>query len=255
MSIIIQKVSKSFNNRDGKVNSIHILKNISFTIPDGEIVSVFGPNGCGKTTLLNLIAGLEKPSNGSISTENNLKKTKTGYVFQNYQDSCFPWRNVFGNIEFGLEVQKVSKKQRIKTVNALLKTAGLWSHRDKYLYQLSGGLKQLTAICQTIVFNPDILLLDEPFSSLDYSVCKKMEMVFLKLLEHKPKTTLFVSHDIDEAIFLADRVIVLSKRPTIIKNIIRVSLPRPRNLEMIGSHKFNLIRTELLKSFDYDTSI
>ena len=173
-------------------------------------------------------------------------------MFQNYNESLFPWRTALENIEFALEIQGISKKERAKKAEGLLNKVGLIKHKNKYFYELSGGMKQLVAICRAIAYQPDVLLMDEPFSSLDYSTTKKMEMELLEIWQERKITTLFVSHDIDEAIILADRVIVLSPRPARIKEIIEINLPRPRKLDMIASDEFFAIRNKVLKAFIYE---
>jgi NitT/TauT family transport system ATP-binding protein len=248
--ITFKQVSKKFSH--GK-STIEVLEDIDFSLADGEFVTIFGPNGCGKTTLINIIGGLEKADGGTISIKDkNVKDIKVGYVFQNYNESLFPWRTALGNVEFALEIQGVSKPERLRKAEELLEKVGLLPHKNKYLYELSGGMKQLVAICRAIAYKPDILLMDEPFSSLDYSTTKKMEIELLKIWQEEKITTLFVSHDIDEAIFLADRVIVLSPRPSKIKKIFKIPLPRPRKLDMIASDEFFTIRNKILQSFMYE---
>ena len=151
-----------------------------------------------------------------------------------------------------MEVQKVPKEERNKTAEQLLKKVGLLEHKDKYFYELSGGQKQLVAICRAYAYNPDLLIMDEPFSALDYSTTRNMEMDLLSIWKESKKTTLFVSHDVDEAIFLADRAVVLSKRPATIKGIVDVPLPRPRKLEMLSSPEFYATRNKVLRLFEYE---
>lgn len=176
---------------------------------------------------------------------------KVGFVFQNYNESMLPWRTVAGNINFALEIQDSQEKKRGYTPEYLLMKVGLLDYKNKYFYELSGGMKQLVAICRAFAYNPEILLMDEPFSSLDYSTTRKMELELLNVWRETNKTTIFVSHDIDEAIFLADRVIVLSKRPAKIKEVVEVNLPRPRKLEMLSSKNFFQTRAMILKIFEY----
>ena len=248
--IKFEHVSKKFFQEKSQ---IEVLEKIDFSLKEGEFVTLFGPNGCGKTTLLNIACGLEKADSGKITINNkDPEHSKTGFVFQNYNESLFPWRTALENIEFALEIQGVSKKERIKKAEELLNKVGLLQHKDKYFYELSGGMKQLVAICRAIAYQPDILLMDEPFSSLDYSTTRKMEMELLEIWQERKITTLFISHDIDEAIILADRVVVLSPRPARIKEIIEINLPRPRKLEMITSDEFFTIRNKALQAFIYE---
>lgn len=248
--IKFEHVSKKFFQEKSQIK---VLEKIDFSLGEGDFVTLFGPNGCGKTTLLNIACGLEKADSGKITiNDKDPEHSKTGFVFQNYNESLFPWRTALENIEFALEIQGVSKKERIKKAEELLNKVGLIQHKNKYFYELSGGMKQLVAICRAIAYQPDILLMDEPFSSLDYSTTKKMEMELLEIWQERKITTLFVSHDIDEAVILADRVVVLSPRPARIKEIIEINLPRPRKLEMIASDEFFAIRNKVLQAFIYE---
>lgn len=228
-----------------------ILQNINLNIKPGLFVTLFGPNGCGKTTLLNIIAGLNKPSSGTVTIDSkHVDKSKIGYVFQNYYESLLPWLTVYKNLLLPLEIQNIEKDKRNQIVNKYLHLIGLENYKNKYPYELSGGLKQLLAIARTFVYDPDILLMDEPFSSLDYQLTSKMHFELLKLWEYTKKTILFVSHQIDEAIYLADEVVILTNKPTQIANIIQVKLPRPRKPEMLVSSEFNMLRGEVLKFFN-----
>jgi NitT/TauT family transport system ATP-binding protein len=248
--IKIENVSKDFGS---KTELLKVLDSISFDIAPGEFVTLFGPNGSGKTTLLNIISGLDIPTSGKTSINNKSPdQAKIGFVFQNYNESMLPWRTVLENVALPLEVKGVSVDERKKKAEHLLDKVGLIAHKDKYFYQLSGGQKQLTAICRAIIYDPELLLMDEPFSALDYSTTKKMELELLDVWQERKITTLFVSHDIDEAIFLADRVIVLSPRPGSIKEVFQVNLPRPRTLDMLSSDEFFSLRNKILASFHYE---
>lgn len=248
-----ENLSKEFSQLKNKIKKLKVLNKLSFKIKDGEFVAFFGPNGCGKTTMLYVLSGIEKPTSGkALINGKNVELAKIGFVFQNYNESMLPWRTVAGNIELALEIQDVNKKEKNKIVEHLLEKVGLIEHKDRYFYELSGGMKQLTAICRAFAYNPEVLFMDEPFSSLDYSTLRKMWLELLNIWKETKKTTLFVSHNIDEAIFLADKVIVFTKRPAKIKKIVDVNLPRPRTLDMLSSNKFFEIRNKILELFEYE---
>lgn len=248
--ISVHSIKKEFTKSSGVTK---VLEDINLEVNKGEFVTVFGPNGSGKTTLLNIVAGIEIPESGVVEVGGkSAKEAQVGFVFQNYNESLFPWRTVYENIVFPLEVAKVSKEKQQIVADHLLKKVGLLQSKDKFVYELSGGQRQLISICRAIAYDPDILIMDEPFSALDYSTTRKMELELLDIWQEKKITTLFVSHDIDEAIFLADRVVVLSPRPASIKKIFEVKLPRPRTLDMLTSPEFNALRNAILNTFEYE---
>ncbi len=212
MDIEFNKVNKTFISEKEITN---VLKDISFKVNQGEIVAIVGPSGCGKTTLLNLISGLIKPDDGNI-----LIHGKIGYMFQ--KDNLFEWRNVYKNITLGLEINK--KEINKSKIDEILKKYGLYEFKEYYPKQLSGGMRQRVALIRTLILNPDILLLDEPFSSLDYQSKIIVQEDIYKIIKESKKTTLIVTHDISEAIALADYVYVLSKRPSTIKAKHKINL-------------------------------
>ena len=212
MDIEFNKVNKTFISEKEITN---VLKDISFKVNQGEIVAIVGPSGCGKTTLLNLISGLIKPDDGNI-----LIHGKIGYMFQ--KDNLFEWRNVYKNITLGLEINK--KEINKAKIDEILKKYGLYEFKEYYPKQLSGGMRQRVALIRTLILNPDILLLDEPFSSLDYQSKIIVQEDIYKIIKESKKTTLIVTHDISEAIALADYVYVLSKRPSTIKAKHKINL-------------------------------
>ena len=261
-SISIQNLNKTYAK---KGQAYQVLKDFNLEINSGEFVTIFGPNGSGKSTMLNLIAGLDEADNGEIliAGKSN-KESKVGFVFQNYNESMLPWRTVEGNIRLGVEsVGAIPRSPSSTTpqinISNLLTQTGLESIKNKLFFELSGGQKQLTAIARSFAFEPDIMLLDEPFSALDYSVTKKMQLKIMEMWQNynhkfsqKLLTILFISHDLDEAIFLADKIVILSPRPGRIKEIIEVKLPRPRTLDMLESEEFFELRKQVLDVFQYE---
>lgn len=231
-------------------NKFEILDKINLTAERGKFITIIGPNGCGKTTFLNVVSGIDSASGGHVTINKKMPQEATiGYVFQNYRDSMLPWRTVLGNVEFGLELQKIEKRKREEIAKRILRKFNLLEHKHKYLYQLSGGMSQLVAIIRALALNPDILVMDEPFSALDHHTRMKMILGLSNVWEEQKTTTLFVSHDIDEAIFLADKIMVFSHRPARIKKIINTCLPRPRRLEMMYGERFSEIRNDIMKNF------
>lgn len=199
----------------------HSLKNISFKLYKNEFISFVGPSGCGKTTLLNLIAGLLPLSSGQIEMNGkpiDSSDVNIGYMLQ--KDHLLEWRTIYKNLTLGLEIQHKLDKQHLTIIEESLKTYGLWDFRNAYPRQLSGGMRQRAALIRTLALSPDILLLDEPFSALDYQTRLNVSDDIGSIIKEKGISTLLVTHDLEEAISMADRVIVLSKRPgTIIADI------------------------------------
>ncbi len=227
----IKSLSKVYIHNNKK---IEILRNINLKINKGEFVVIVGPSGCGKTTLLKCIAGLTSYSQGSIDFKN--KNINLGMIFQNF--SSFPWLTVKENIEFGLNINQIDSKKRDKIVNHYLITTGLKDYAHFYPKNLSGGMKQRVVLAMVLANNPQIVLMDEPFGSLDSQTKSLMQELLLNIWNKDQKTILFVTHDIEEAIFLADRIYVMGTKPGEIKEEIKVNIPRPRNAEIKLSNKF-----------------
>lgn len=241
--IKIDRLSKVFTDSSGR--ETRVINEITFNINEGDFITIFGPNGSGKTTLLNIIAKLETFTGGDmVYSKSNFK---IGYVFQNYDESLLPWRTVEENIKLPLEKGLYSEQEITEQVNRVINLLNLEKYRQKYPYMLSGGKKQLTALARTLVIEPDLLLMDEPFSSLDFDTTVEMEQLLLDIWAKLNMTILFVSHNIDEAILLADRVLILSHKSSI-ENV-EVKLDRPRNHDMLVSQNFVDIKKEVIVKY------
>lgn len=236
-------ISKTFNSvKDQKVEAI---EEISLDLFEGEFLSILGPSGCGKTTLLRMIAGLETATRGKILLENNIihgTNPKVGLIFQEFV--LLPWRTVIGNIEFGLENMGMNKKERRQKAMEYIKIIELEGFEYKYPKELSGGMKQRVAIARAIICNPSILLMDEPFASLDAQTRFNMQKFLLSIWERTGKTIIFVTHNVDEAVFLGQRLIAMSSRPGRIISDTMVNQGYPRD---IYSSEFNRIRKKALQ--------
>jgi NitT/TauT family transport system ATP-binding protein len=210
---------------------LEALRGIDAAVEQGEFISVVGPSGCGKTTFLRMVAGLESASSGTILLDGQPLRgpgNNRGFVFQN--DSLLPWRTVLGNALIGPEVAgSVSDKERSRTLG-LLKLVGLGGFEQYYPRQLSGGMRQRVNLARALAIDPDVLLMDEPFASLDAQTREIMQTELLRIWEQGRKTVLFVTHQIDEAVFLSDRVLVFARRPGRLQESIEIKLPRPRDL-------------------------
>jgi len=242
--LAVKDICKIYEADDG--DGVQALQNINIEVKDKEFVCIIGPSGCGKTTLLRIIAGLEKPDSGSVTLNNETilaPGPDRGMVFQEY--SLFPWRTVLKNITFSLELKKIPKAERNKIANEYLELVGLEMFADSYPHELSGGMKQRVAIARALVNDPKILLMDEPFGAVDAQTRNMLQQELLKIWEKEKKTIMFITHSVDEAVFLADRVVVFTARPGKIKEIINIDLPRPRDRTSLEA---NIVRERLLSS-------
>lgn len=213
----INNISKIYHTKDGEINAI---KNINLNVKENEFIAIVGSSGCGKSTLLSILSSLEKPSSGTFKF--NKKNAKIGYMLQ--VDALFPWLTIFENAILGLKIKKEDTKENINYVKELLYSYGLKDFINKYPNELSGGMRQRVALIRTLAIKPDILLLDEAFSALDYQTRLSVSEDVYKIIKKEKKTTIIVTHDLAEAISLADRIIVLSKRPAKIKKIYDIKL-------------------------------
>ena len=247
MSIEIKNINKSF---DGRGKNLSVLEEISLTIDDGELVCLLGPSGCGKTTLLRLIAGLDQPTSGEIIANGELVEKPSGdraVIFQQY--SLFPWLTVIQNVTFGLEISGGSKEENIQAAERYLKSVGLLEFKDSYPHELSGGMKQRVAIIRSLLNHSPILLMDEPFSALDMQNRHKLQEQLIGVWKRFENTIVFVTHDVDEAVYLSDKIVLLDKNPGKIAEIISVDLERPRRRE---SQEFLAIQESIVSKLDME---
>lgn len=236
-AIAIDNLTKIYKLWDGQ--EIVALKDVSFDISENEFVALVGPSGCGKSTLLRLIAGLFKTSKGSIRIGNQVvtaPRRETGMVFQ--KPTLLPWKTVLENVLFPFELMR-RKERPVDKAMELLALAGLRDFKDRYPDELSGGMQQRAAICRALTPDPGVLLMDEPFGALDALTREEMSIELLRIWTERPKTIVFVTHSISEAVMLADRVVVLSARPGRIAEIVPVPISRPRSFQSEGLPEFN----------------
>ncbi len=243
----IENIKKSYESRGGK---IEVFTNFNLEIAEGECVTIFGPNGCGKTTLLNIMGNIVEPDSGKISFEGKpLNSLKIGYVFQDYRNSLLPWLKARDNIAFPLKLQKLPKSERDEIVKTLCKKFSCSFNLDAYPYQLSGGQQQYISLLRGLAIQPQIYLLDEPFSSLDYQTTLLMLEKMTDIWQKTKITTLFVSHEIDEAIFLARKIVLLGNKPTNVIKIFQNPLPYPRKINFMGKPEFANLKGEILEIY------
>lgn len=248
MKIVIENVGKKFT--DPKKKEVTALEDINFSINDEEFVVLVGPSGCGKSTLLNIVGGLLSPTDGKVYFEGITKDPTLGIVFQ--ENALFPWRTVFQNVVFGLEERGDSKKEQEKKGNHYIEMVGLTDFKDAYPKQLSGGMKQRAGIARALAVEPDLLLMDEPFSALDAQTRTLMQEELLTIWNRTRLSTLYVTHNIQEAVYLADRVIVLSRHPGRIKQIIDIDMPKTKRNDEQYLQQFNRYTEEIWELIRHD---
>ena len=249
--LAVRGVSKTFRRQPSASQEEQfsdVLRNVSFDVRQGEIVSIIGESGCGKTTLLRIVQGLITLDAGSIEVDGLPVKgpgRDRGFVFQ--QASLLPWRTARQNIEFGLELQGVAKAQRKERSDRLIALVGLSHAADQLPHELSGGMQQRIGLARAMAIDPEILLMDEPFSALDAQTREVLQAEMLRIQAETNKTTLFVTHDLDEAIYLSNRVIVLAAKPGRVKAVVPIPFkhPRPQLTELRGNSQFQDIRAEM----------
>lgn len=245
----VRSLAKSYTSQEGTTEAI---SDISFEVSSGEFVCVVGPSGCGKTTLLKCLAGLLSPTSGEVllsGEEVREPPVEMGFVFQDYASSLLPWLRVESNVTFPLRHKGVSRERQAELAAETLEVVGLSEFAGHYPWQLSGGMQQRVAIARALAYEPEILLMDEPFASVDAQTRSDLEDLLLGVWEEYQVTAVFVTHDIDESVYLADRVIVLSARPSTVEEELTVDLPRPR--DQIATKRlqaFTDLRTEVVRT-------
>lgn len=247
--IQVQGLNKIYSTEQGK--EVHALEDINLDITTNDFICIVGPSGCGKSTLLRILAGLDSPSSGTAYFQDRpiAKPTREiGMVFQEY--SLLPWRTVIDNISLGLEFNKRPKEECLKVAQHFLQLVGLEEFATAYPYELSGGMQQRVAIARALANNPEVLLMDEPFGALDAHTRILLQRELLRIWEKHRKTIIFVTHSVDEAIYLADHIVVMSSHPGSIKKIIKVDIPRPRdrahaNYGKMASEILNMLEEEV----------
>ncbi len=226
----IRRVYQIKRQPNEEATEFEAIKHLDLTVKQGEFLAIVGPSGCGKSTFLDMIAGLAQPSSGEIFMDGKLitgPALDRGIVMQGY--ALFPWRTVRKNVEFGLEIKKVPQKDRKAISQQYIELVGLKNFEDRYPHELSGGMKQRVAIARALAYDPEVLLMDEPFAAVDAQTREVLQEELLRIWEKTKKTIVFVTHGIDEAVFLADRVAVMTAHPGTIKEIVTINLPRPRD--------------------------
>jgi NitT/TauT family transport system ATP-binding protein len=241
--IEINRLNKSYQGRNGEVTA---LQNVNLTINANEFVCVVGPSGCGKTTLLNIIAGLEEATDGTVTVDGNLVTgpgKERGVVFQQY--ALFPWKTVIKNVEFGLKLRGLDRKAAREKAEKYLELVGLKDFAHSYPKELSGGMKQRVAIARAYAVEPEVLLMDEPFGALDAQTRAQLQEELLRTWETEKRTCFFITHDVEEAVILAQKVIIMSARPGRVKEIVDVDIPYPRNQATKLDEQFIRIKNDI----------
>lgn len=232
-------------NEAGRPEHVQVLQGFDLEVREGEFLSVLGPSGCGKSTFLNILAGLANKTGGSLQVNGaplaGINRNQ-GVVFQGY--ALFPWRNVLDNIAVGLEIRGVPKAQRLERARHYLALVGLEGFAARYPHELSGGMRQRVAIARSLAYEPDVLLMDEPFAALDAQTREGLQSELLRIWDAHKKTIVFITHSLDEAIFLSDRVAVMTARPGRVKAILDIDLPRPRAAELRNTAEFVQLRQQ-----------
>jgi NitT/TauT family transport system ATP-binding protein len=244
--VTIRGLSKRFTDAT-------IYDKFDFDIPRGKLISVFGPNGCGKSTLINMIAGLIAPDTGEVLFDGRpLSEVKFGYVFQNYREALFPWLSAFDNIAYPLKLMGIARAERDRRVERLIVRLGVKIDLALYPYHLSGGQQQLVSIMRALIVEPEILFLDEPFSALDYEMTLFMREQLQRVFMETATTTVLVSHDLEEAVYLSDYVLLLSRHPARVVEFVPYDASRPRTDKTMTESAFIATKAHCLKLFQQE---
>ena len=249
IKICLRSVSIEYPQRRG--SPLEVVRQFTLDVYDQEFVCLVGASGCGKSTLLNAAAGLLTPSEGEVLVDG---RPVTGpgpdrsMVFQD--DAVFPWYTVQQNVEYGLRVAAIARAERDQRVERCLELVGLAKDRDKFPRELSGGMRKRVDVARALAMDPEVLLMDEPFASLDAITKERLQIEFLNIWQHKQMTVLFVTHDLEEAIFLADRVVVMGRQPGCVRLVVKVPIGRPRDVEVKTTPEFQSLRRDLARYLD-----
>ena len=244
----LKNISMLYSRRGRRFEALH---DVSIHVDAGQFISIVGASGCGKTTLLRIVDGLTTPTRGEVwvdGTKVDRPGPDRGFVFQH--DALFPWRTVLDNVVFGLEVQGKSKRDARERADALVRLVGLSGFEQHFPHELSGGMRQRANLARALTIDPDVLLMDEPFASLDAQTREIMQVELLRIWRSNKKTVLFVTHQIDEAVYLADRVVVMTSRPGQVKAVLEVDIPRPRDLSVKRTPRFLELVDEIWKMIE-----
>jgi NitT/TauT family transport system ATP-binding protein len=253
--LVAEGISKSYIESGPPQRTIEVLKEVSLSVAPGEIVSLIGPTGCGKTTLLRIMDGIIKPDSGQIRINGPAVQdpghSACAMVFQNF--NLFPWRNVLRNVEFGLEAKGVPKEEREKIAQHYVELVGLKGYEKYHPHQLSGGMQQRVGLARAIAVNPEVVLLDEPFSAIDILLRESLQVEVLKILIKSKKSAIFVTHDAEEALFVSDRIISLATKPGRVKTTYKVDLPRAKGESESEDNELFKERRRLIESRSAET--
>jgi len=227
-----------------------LYENFDLDIPRGQLISIFGPNGCGKSTLINMMSGILPIDAGEVLFDGKaLRDTRIGYVFQNYREAMFPWLRAIDNLRYPLKFLKLSKAEKNARVEKMIARFDVKIDLHRYPYELSGGQQQMVSIMRALIVDPEVLFMDEPFSALDYEMTLFMREQLQKAFMETRTTTLLVSHDLEEAVHLADKILLLTRKPTHIADYVAFDAPRPRDTETLSTPEFVRVKAHSLEVF------